>query len=172
VTSARITRLLLLCGLALTLSLWCVAQQAQNQSLLITIQQTSAKPTLCIDLQNVGKEPLHLYLGEVLGNGNQILAVDLSLADDKGKTIPLVSKVIYIAGRVDPIMMSLAPGNSYSFQIDLADFSKGGDYVSLSLATGRYTLNAVYTGRDYRAETGFWKGTVTSNALPFTIPAR
>ncbi len=88
-----------------------------------------------------------------------------------------------VEGRIDPIVATLTPGNSYAFQIELEDYywKKEAKFVDLSLTSGRYTIHAAYIGgvnNTYIDQTGnvhpslpFWTGIITSNMLPFTIPA-
>jgi hypothetical protein len=177
VISARITKLHLLCGLTLSTIPGCPAQQAQNQplqlqaqyqSLQITIRQTSPKPLFQIELHNIGKEPQCLALGEQFPGMQEVTAIHLSLTDTKGKTLtlsvndphtPVVGEVF--EETVSLPVVTLQPGETHSFQVDFKD------YGSLPLASGQYSLQAVYIGKDlpHDPPIQYWTGTATSNTL-------
>ena len=178
-SSARITKLLLLCGLATTS--FGAAQQAVDQPPPTpTISQSSPKPTFEVDLHNPGKQPLYLNAWNRV-SGMPVNAIHLSITDDKGKTIPLIVRdpnadnppgVVTLG--VQAGYMILQPGQSNTFPVDLENYSSSGGASHLSLAPGRYIFKAIYIGEDFHYDIGhrFWIGTVQSNALPFTIPQK
>jgi hypothetical protein len=173
-TFARITELLILSGLTLSTIPVCAAQQRQNQPLQITIRQTSPKPLFQIELHNTGKEPQCLALGEQYPGMQEVTAIHLSLTDANGKTVTLIVKDPHtpVVGEVFEETVSLPavtlqPGETHSFQVDLKD------YGNLPVS-GQYTLQAIYIGKDlpHDPPIQYWTGTVTSNPLQFTIPAQ
>ncbi len=168
-TSSRISKLLLLFALAATP--FCAAQQAQDQPLQFTVRQTSQKPLFRAELLNAGKQTLHLWLGMVVipsKEPEEPDTIDLSLTNAKGQTFPLIltGRLYAPGGLMYPVAVTLTPGASYSFPVDLEDYGRQ------SLAPGQYTLQAVYIGKDlpHNPPIQYWTGTVTSNPLPFTIP--
>jgi hypothetical protein len=116
-TPARIAKLLLLCGLALSTAPGSAAQQAENQPLQITIRQTSPKPLFRIDLHNAGKQSLSLNLG-VFGDPTFVL---LSIRDARGKILTMQFEGHGGASGGGPGIMqvSLPPGATYSIPVDL-----------------------------------------------------
>ena len=136
-------------------------------------------PKFRIELRNAEESDLTLNLGIMLDNGRKQYptAIFLNLTDTQGKSRRLDPiGPAGVAGRVDPFVLSLPVGATFSMPVDLDKYfavvSKEYDYKP---TPGTYSLEAQYTGkgvpRDIDLLLGhYWKGTVKSNQLRFDVP--
>ena len=152
---------------------------------LVSVKARSAKPLFQVELHNVSEQPLILSLGMMLSNGRKQYAdaVHLSLTDDHGKVLALELKVAgIVAGRIDPLVVPLPPGATFTLPIDLADYiSPKANVWELYLVAGRYTLSADYSGVGVPQQQAnldmkgislmpYWTGSVKSNVVEFIVP--
>ncbi len=138
-----------------------------------------------VELQNQGESDLIIKLGIMLANGKKQYASDiyLILTDPQGTTHRLkVRGPDYFAGRVDPFVLLLPAGASFSIPVDLSNcWPDGpGGLDPKKLEAGVYFLEAQLTWAEVPkadrnpdwmgiALAPYWKGTVTSNRLRFEI---
>ncbi|MFY9803413.1 MAG: hypothetical protein WA211_09780 [Candidatus Acidiferrales bacterium] len=142
-------------------------------------------PKFRIELRDAGENDLVLNLGMMLANGRKQYpdAVVLILTDAQAKSrrLDLIGPG-GIAGRVDPFVLPLPAGATFSIPVELDKYwaaeSKDFDY---KLKPGAYTLEAQFTGKGVSQQEAnldvkgialmpYWTGTVTSNRLRFEIP--
>lgn len=85
--------------------------------------ETAGWNELCVVLHNTAAEPRILSLGLLLGNGRQVIpdALRLVMHDRQGRDYRLWA-CCQVAGRVDPWLVVLAPGASYTYRTNLAEF--------------------------------------------------
>ncbi len=145
----------------------------------------SGPPKFRVEFRNAGENDLILNLGVALANGRKQYpnAVFLILTDAQGRSRRLdLREPGLIAGRVDPLIVPLPVGSTFSLPVDLDKYwpwaSREFDY---KLRPGNYSLAAQYIGRavDSRetnldvkgmALMPYWEGTATSNQLAFAVP--
>jgi hypothetical protein len=143
-------------------------------------------PTLFrVEFHNPGPEDLVLIMGIALANGSKqyVDAVRYTLKMPDGGVLHLESRGPgLIAGRVDPLVLPLPAGATFSFPIDLVSCSATQERVwELHFLSGHYSLQAQYSGRGITqpeanldvkgiALMPFWSGSVVSKAVSFTIP--
>jgi hypothetical protein len=134
-------------------------------------------------MKNVGRSELALNLGTSLGNGKTLYRdkVVLILGDeDKSRTL-IVRQTGIVAGRVDPLVVRLAPGATYSFPVNLDDYwVSPSDNFSTRLRPGYYAIEARFTGVptsqpvpasviNGRSLPPYWTGTLKSKKLRFVV---
>jgi hypothetical protein len=98
------------------------------------------------------------------------------LTDAGGKTLPLdLTGPAIAGGRIDPLVVPLPEGATFTLPIDLKSYSSPRQHVfELSLAPGRYTLSAGVSQQEANLDMRgillmpYWIGTVESNVVPFT----
>jgi hypothetical protein len=161
-------------------------QSAQEPSgnLNLTLIPTQRPTQFRVELHNSGNRPLVLNVGIALANGNRQYAnaVHYSLTMPSGKVVDLVPmEPGFISGRVDPLVMPLPAGATFSFPLDLETFlsiKQGRDWM---LHPGRYSLRAQFTGVGVSvsdmswdvqgiALMPFWTGEAISAPVFFTVP--
>jgi hypothetical protein len=139
----------------------------------------SKAPNFRVELRNAGENDVILNLGSMLANGKKQYpdAVVLTLVDSQGKSRPLeLQGPFYVAGRVDPLVLPIPVGSTFSIPVDLNKYGPP-DY---KLKPGIYSLEAQLTGKGVSQQEAnldvkgialmpYWKGTVTSNQLRFEI---
>jgi hypothetical protein len=142
----------------------------------------SPKPTVRVELHNAGDHDLILNLGVMLYNGKlqRVDAIRLVFTDAHGKSMDLeLMEAGIAAGRMDPLVVPLPVGASFSLPIDLAAYWAPKEKIfELNLAPGTYSLAARYTGSniDFTLDVGgmalmpYWIGTVESKPVSFTVP--
>jgi hypothetical protein len=161
------------------------AQDAQSAQLDLTLIPTSIPTQFRAELHNPGTTDLVLNLGIVLANGAKqyVDRVRFTLTMPGGKVFHLdPAGPAFIAGRLDPLIVPLPAGATFSFPIDLkkCTASKEKNW-QLTFPQGRYELRAQYTGErvpfadanlDVKgiALMTFWTGNVQSSPLAFTVP--
>jgi hypothetical protein len=146
-------------------------------TLLLTYTGTSA--LFRVEMRNPSTEDLVLNLGTVLGGGSEqyVNAVEFTLTVPNGRVLHLAPPgPCMIAARVDPLIVPLPAGATYSFLVDLEEYSAPSEIERLHLVPGSYTLQANYTGRtgtlgklDCRVMR-YWIGTVTAAPVVFAVP--
>ena len=141
-------------------------------------------PKFRMELQNVGKRDLVLKLGITLSNGSKQYpdALVLMIIDPQGKAwqFDLIGPAA-IAGRLDPLILPLPVGCTFSLPVDLGKYwaaqSKEFEY---KFQRGTYSIQARFTGKAVTQQEAnldvkgialmpYWTGTVTSNQLPFDV---
>jgi hypothetical protein len=192
-TSARIIRLLLLCGLVLILPIRMLqlryAGRQHPLQLKLMTQRTIPQSDFVAVLHNAGEQPLSLPIGTLYAKDFESSKFHLLLTDAKGKTVSLELKDHHAQSDDERIRrqssssdmtQTIPPGVSGFVPVSLKD------YISQPLATGKYTVQAVYSnaarsnidpyGNVMPNPPGmpkyYWIGTVASNKMPFTIPAQ
>ena len=147
----------------------------------------SKAPKFRVELRNAAQKDLVVNLGMMLANGKMQYpnAVILILTDAQGKSRRLDLREPWaIAGRVDPFVLPIPIGATFSIPVDLdkhwAAESKEFDY---KLKPGTYSLEAQFTGRSVSQQEAnldvkgialmpYWKGTVASNPLRFEVSSQ
>jgi hypothetical protein len=135
-----------------------------------------------VEMRNPSIQDLMLYLGIEVGANQYPEAVRYTLTAPDGRVLHLEStEPGVIAGRVDPLVVPLPAGATFSFLVDLNEYAAPKEKIlQLDLLPGRYTLQAEYTGEavpQWQADPNFqgialmhfWVGTVTSAPLAFTV---
>jgi hypothetical protein len=145
--------------------------------LLLTYAGTPAM--FRVEMRNPSTEDLVLNLGTELGSGSEqyVNAVQFTLTAPNGRVLHLTPRgPCIIAARVDPLSVPLPAGATFSFLVDLEEYSAPNEIEELHLVPGSYTLQANYTGRtgtqgkfDCRVMR-YWIGTVTAAPVVFTVP--
>jgi hypothetical protein len=149
-----------------------------------TTQNQSKVPKFRMDLQNVGDHDLVLNLGFTLANGSKQypVAIVLTIIDPQGKArqFDLIGPGS-IAGRLDPLILPLPVGSTFSLPVDLEKYwaaaSKEFEY---KFQRGTYSLEARFSGKAVSPQEAnpdvkgialmpYWTGTVTSNRLQFEV---
>lgn len=144
----------------------------------------SKVPKFRVELRNAAQKDLVVNLGTMLANGKMQYpnAVVLVLTDAQGKSRQLdLREPGFIAGRVDPFVLPIPIGATFSIPVDLDKYwaaeSKEFDY---KLKPGTYSLEAQFTGRSVSQQEAnldvkgialmpYWTGTVASNHLRFEV---
>lgn len=138
-----------------------------------------------VELHNPGSHDLVLDLGITLANGAKQYpnAIEFALTTSDGRILHLVpiDDLAMVGGRVDPLIVPLPSGGTFSFLINLEKYlSPQEKDWKLHLSPGRYTLQAEYTGRavpmteanlDVKgiALMPYWVGRVASTPVVFTL---
>jgi len=166
------------------------ASTQTNQGLEMTVsidaaaESQSTLPKFKVELRNVGDHDLTLNLGTMLANRRRQYpnAVVLTITDSQGKARRFdLREPTYIAGRMDPLIVPLPVGSTFSVPVDLDKYwaatSKEFEY---KLERGTYLLEAQFSGKavsQHQANLDvkgiallpFWMGSVTSNRLQFEV---
>jgi RNA polymerase sigma factor (sigma-70 family) len=138
-------------------------------------------PSHCVVvMENVGDSDLNVQLGYSLANGKSYhpAALRLLVSLEGNKTRTLTYSEVRVAGRLDPFVVPLPAGSSYSLRCPLDKFvdSKTGDGIDLTAK--EYRIAAELVGQpvskaspDLQGFTlmPYWQGTARSNevkALP------
>jgi hypothetical protein len=150
----------------------------------LALASTAAPAVFRVELHNPGTRDLVLNLGIELANGAKQYpeAVAYTLTTPDGRVLHLdPMEPAMIAGRVDPLIVPLPAGATFSFPVDLETYVAPKENVwKIHLAPGRYRLQAEYTGRavsmpeanlDVKgiALMHYWVGTVTAAPVVFTV---
>jgi hypothetical protein len=129
-------------------------------------------------LQNVGESDLNVWLGFSLANGKSYHAAALRLlARSKGnKTRTLIYPSLTVAGRVDPFVLPLLAGSSYTLPCPFYKYVDSETGERIDLTSKDYWMSAELTGeaitktnQDMQglALMKFWEGKVRSNEVRF-----
>jgi RNA polymerase sigma factor (sigma-70 family) len=136
------------------------------------------KLRLLVVLENVSAADLTVKLGLMLANGKTQLptAVRFLVTGGDGQERLVRRTPPGVAGRVDPFVVPLSSGNRYSISCDLDQWDE-------RPPPGRYRVRAEFVGAAVTRQevnldtTGlalmtYWAGTISSAALPVTLPAK
>lgn len=192
-TLLPIASLLVLSGLSAGLKPTVETSGETLGGLRITIypdQADSAPSTATkfrVELRNTAQKDLVLDLGIMLANGNTQYpnAVILFLTDAQEKSRRLdLREPAFIAGRVDPLVLPIPRGATFSLPVDLDKYwaaqSKEFDY---KLSPGIYSLEAQFVGRSISQQEAnldvkgialmpYWTGIAVSNRLRFEVSSQ
>jgi hypothetical protein len=139
-------------------------------------------PKFRVDLQNTGEGDLTLNLGIALANGRKQYPKDivLLLTDSQGKARQFeLREPTYIAGRVDPLVVPLPVGSTFSIPVNLEKYwAAASNEFEYKLKPGIYFLEAQFSGRGVTQQQAnldvkglalmpYWTGSITSNRLQF-----
>jgi hypothetical protein len=134
-----------------------------------------------VELRNAGENDLILNLGMMLANGREqyLEKVVLTLTDAEGKSRRLVDVrgPWAIGGRVDPLVVPLGVGCTFTVPVDLHNYmylageAKKYDVV---LNPGIYSVEARFVGEGVSQGAAaelmpYWIGSLTSNQLRFEV---
>lgn len=138
-----------------------------------------------VELHNPGSHDLVFDLGITLANGAKQYpnAIEYAIKTPDGRILHLVpiDDLAMIGGRVDPLIVPLPSGATFSFLINLEKYlSPQEKEWKLHLPPGRYMLLAEYAGRavpiteanlDVKgiALMPYWVGRVASEPVAFTL---
>ncbi len=144
-------------------------------------------PKFRVELQNAGEEDLVLNLGITLANGRKQYPreVVLILTDSQGKArrFDLIEPTC-IAGRVDPLIVPLPVGSTFSIPVDLEKYwAAASNEFAYKFKPGTFFLEAQFSGRGLTQREAnldvkglalmpYWKGSVTSNRLRFEFTGK
>jgi hypothetical protein len=142
-------------------------------ALLLTSTGTPA--VFRVEIRNPCDQDLVLNLGMEYGAKQYPDAVSYTLTTPDGRVLHLESmEPGFIAGRVDPLILPLPAGATFSFLVDLNEYAAPKEKIwQLTFPRGSYSLQAEYTGRavpEPQANFDVWVGTVIATPLVFTIP--
>jgi Tetratricopeptide repeat len=170
---------------------WGKALNGLRLGLYQTDPKGDGKPRLVVVLENVSSEDLVLKLGKSFAKGkkHQLTTVlRLHLTDPDGRERVLDSKGpihddLRDGALVSPFVIQLVAGGRYVIPCDLNEFFDGKD-VKATLPPGRYRAAGEFVGRavtkqetgtgsmSYLASLRYWTGTVHSDAIQVTLPAK
>lgn len=146
----------------------------------ITMVMLHGRPSLPVfelRLTNTGNRDLVLNLGMLLRTKQYLDAVHFSMSDASGKTVQLahMRRPAGVAGRVDPLIVSLPIGCSFSFPVNLELYlcSTQGS-CPLRPSPGRYFITADLDATNAQGLEPFevWRGHVHSLPTAFVIGTR
>jgi len=158
--------------------------ELQSGHLEFNVIQETTEARFRAELHNAGTQALVLNLGAMLGNGRKQYAnsIHLLLISAHGKQLHLeLLEPPTINGRVDPMVMPLPPGATFTLLIDLRNYIAPREKVwDLALDAGDYTLTAEYKGVGVSQASSnldmkgialmpYWIGEIDSPALRFTL---
>jgi hypothetical protein len=145
-----------------------------------TADQSELRPAFIVELHNVGDHDLILNLGTMLANGRRqyadAITLLLSFPSGSERRLLLMGPA-FVAGRVDPLVVPLPVGASFSITVDFTKFAPFGR-DPLKLEPGTYALQAQFQGKiainpnldmQGMALMPYWTGTVISTKLQFEI---
>lgn len=134
-------------------------------------------PLVCeVVLENVGDKDLNVNLGSSLANGrsHHPTALRLHALSEGAKARTLVYSM-RVAGRLDPFVVPLPAGSSYTLRIPFAKFTDSETGESIDLTAKEYRIVAQLVGepvtnpnRDAQAQAlmPYWQGKASSHELP------
>ena len=143
----------------------------------------SKTPSFRVELRNSGENDYVLNLGVMLGNGKTQYprAVVVILTDSRGTSRRLdLTEPTFVAGRIDPLVVPLAVGASFSIPVNLHKYwAAESSEFDPKFEPGKYYLEARFTGTGASDANKdlvgiglmpYWEGTVVSNRLQFEVP--
>lgn len=158
------------------------AASSVDPTLLLT--STPNRNLFRVELRNPGTQDLVLSVGIALANGAKQYpnAIDFTLTTPDGQVLHLESmEPGFIAGRVDPLIVPLPAGATFSFLVNLKKYAAPKEKIwQLDFSPGRYILQADYTGRAVSPSQAnldvkgialmpYWVGTVAAAPVVFTV---
>jgi hypothetical protein len=150
----------------------------------LLLASTGTPALFRVEIHNPDNQDLTLNLGIELANGTRQYpnAMSFKLTTPDGRILHLEPVGPHIiAGRVDPMIVPLPAGATFSFLVDLNEyFAPKEKALHLTFPSGSYTLQAEYSGKatplgqtnsdvSEIALMNYWVGTSTSAPLAFTI---
>jgi hypothetical protein len=137
----------------------------------------AGRPKFRVELRNAGKNGLILNLGIALANGRKQYpkAIVLILTDSEGKARVLdLREPAVVGGRLDPMILQLPIGATFSLPVDLADYWSAATQEFDYKLRGGYSIEAKFTGKKVSASQDrllapYWVGEITSNRLTFEV---
>jgi hypothetical protein len=153
-----------------------LSDQPDSVAPILLLTYTGTPAMFRVEMRNPSTEDLVLNLGTELGGGSEqyVNAVEFTLTAPNGRVLHLTPRgPCIIAARVDPLIVPLPAGATFSFLVDLEEYSD--QIEELHLVPGSYTLQANYTGRSAQGKfdcrlVRYWIGTVTAAPVVFTVP--
>jgi hypothetical protein len=133
------------------------------------------------------KAPLILLEGITLTNGKKQYPKDiiLILTDSQGKARRFELRgPAYVAGRLDPLIVPLPVGSTFSIPVDLEKYwAAASSEFGYKWEPGTYFLEAQFNGRGLTQQEAnldvkglalmpYWAGTITSNQLRFEFSGK
>jgi hypothetical protein len=150
-----------------------VKPAASLEMTMVMLRDGPGLPVFELRLRNTGDHDLVVNLGILAGTTQDIEAVHFSVSDASGFTYQLVRKgsLAGVAGRADPLIVSLPMEATFSFPVDLARYCSFSNGCPLHLPLGRYTIKADYDSTNDRNSEIFliWKGQLHTPAIPFVL---
>ena len=180
-------------GALLLIALTALAQgggaPVSGLELALSVDQSNAVPSKIpkfrIEFRNVGADDLILNVGIMLANGKKQYpnAVALMLTDSQQRSRVLVLREPgFIAGRMDPWVLPLSVGSTFSIPVDLDKYWAAPTHeFDYKLRPGAYSLQAQFTGKRVTqtnldtkgiALMPYWEGTIASNQVRFEVPSQ
>ncbi len=147
------------------------------QITMVMLHDRPSLPVFELRLTNAGNRDLVLNLGMLLGTKQYLNAIHFSVSDASGKTLQLAHMHMPagVAGRIDPLIVSLPMGASFSFPVDMKLYlcSTQGS-CPLRLSPGRYFLTADLDTTNAQGLEPFevWRGHAHSLPTSFVVAAR
>lgn len=159
----------------------------QLLQMVMTRDKTGVRghPLFRVELRNTGDQPLILNLGTMEANGRKqhASAIHLLLKEPDGTVLRVEPIVAGVAqGRVDPLVVPLPAGATFTLRVDLADYgAPNRNLWTLNLTAGSYSIQAEYEGKKVSMKEAnadlqgltlmpYWIGTIQSSVLDFVIP--
>jgi hypothetical protein len=185
----RVTSLLSQAALLLVASVIATPRldrKAESDATSLQLVLTQEPETLIFTAhwQNSGSKALVLNLGIMLANGREqypdSLRLKLTLPEENVLHLQMIGPGV-IGGRIDPMVVPLPPGATYSVRFSLNQYNAPEEKIwKLNLRSGSYSLTANYTGVAVPLQAAnldmkgislmpYWTGTVQSDVLKFTI---
>ena len=144
-------------------------------------------PKFRVELQNAGQDDLILNLGIMLANGRKQYPKDivLILTDSQGKARRFdLRGPAFIAGRVDPLIVPLPVGSTFSIPVDLEEYwATASNEFAYKLKPGAYFFEAQFSGGSLTQQEAnldvkglalmpYSTGSINSNRLPFEVAGK
>ncbi len=158
------------------------AASSVDPTLLLT--STPVPGLFRVELHNPSAQDVVLNVGIALANGAKQYAnaVEYTLTTPDGRVLHLEPlEPAMIAGRVDPLIVPLPAGATFSFLVNIEKYGAPKEKIwKLHLTPGRYTMLANYTGRAVSQSQAnldvkgvalmpYWVGTVSAVPVVFTV---
>jgi hypothetical protein len=140
---------------------------------IVMLRSGPGFPVFELRLRNIDDHDLVVNIGEVANTKQYLDAVHFSLIDESGTAYQLLHErsLAGVAGSIEPLIVSLPMGASFTFQVDLAHYCTYSEGCPLRLRPGRYTIKAEYDSVDQHGYEmlHFWKGRLKTPAIPFVV---
>ena len=132
-----------------------------------------AARTFVLAIENVGDTDLNVQLGRSLGNGKNYFPSELGLVAWEGKNMLQLSyETPRVAGRMDPFVVPLPAGSTFTLRCELEKFVLKESRKSIELSTKDYRIVAELVGQPVKQTNvdlhgltlmKYWEGTAKSN---------